>query len=203
MRILPISLVLLLVVSCASYPKKEGFTESNSSKKIVTNPYFADSSKDYVYKANIKAFKNYFGGLLIVKKLGQDEHRVVFTTEMGNTIFDFTFKNKTFQVNKVIDKLDKAFIINTLKRDLRGLTKENHIPNASYQRDGKTLVETEILQKKHYFYFESDTLVKLYRIKNIKPKVIYSYTEIADKQAKEISIAHTNINLRIDLKSLK
>lgn len=138
-----------------------------------------------------------------MKKLGQDEHRVVFTTEMGNTIFDFTFKNKTFRVNKVIDKLDKAFIINTLKRDLRGLTKENHIPNGSYQRDGKTLVETEILQKKHYFYFESDTLVKLYRIKNNKPKVIYSYTEIADKQAKEISIAHTNINLRIDLKSLK
>lgn len=122
---------------------------------------------------------------------------------MGNTIFDFTFKNKTFRVNKVIDKLDKAFIINTLKRDLRGLTKENHIPNGSYQRDGKTLVETEILQKKHYFYFESDTLVKLYGIKNNKPKVIYSYTEIADQQAKEISIAHTNINLRIDLKSLK
>ena len=91
MRYLLSSIVLILFISCASYPKKNGFKASEGQN--FENPYFSDASKDYIYKANIEAFGNFFGGIFIVKKLGEDHHRIAFTTEMGNKIFDFTFNN--------------------------------------------------------------------------------------------------------------
>ena len=93
MRILLTSL-LFLFVGCASYPIKNGFTSTQTSVQAITNPYFSDSAKDYVYKAQIKAFDKNLGGILAIKKLGEAHHRLVFTTEMGNTIFDFTFIKK-------------------------------------------------------------------------------------------------------------
>ena len=107
MRYLLSSILLILCFSCVSYPKKKGFTETSSQQKNITNPYFSNASKDYVYKANIEAFGNSFSGLLIIKKLGNEHHRIAFTTEMGNKIFDFSFQGADFEVNHILKKMDK------------------------------------------------------------------------------------------------
>ena len=76
-------------------------------------------------EANINAFDNNFGGIFIVKKLGPKHHRIVFTTELGNKIFDFTFKEDSFKVNQILKELDKKLLINILKSDFKTLIMEN------------------------------------------------------------------------------
>ena len=91
MRFFLTSFFLLLVLSSCSLKTTEGLRETPKTQSEIENPYFSDSSKDYVYKAKIDIYGKYFGGILILKKVGDRSHRVVFTTEFGNKIFDFLF----------------------------------------------------------------------------------------------------------------
>lgn len=111
MKYLLISVFLILIVSCKSIPVIKGL-EKESISETIKNPYFSDINTDYVYKAKITAGKNNFGGLLIIKKIKEAHHRVVFTTEFGNKIFDFEFIENDFKVNSILKKLDKKIILN-------------------------------------------------------------------------------------------
>ena len=73
----------------------------------VDNPYFSNTYIDYIYKAKIDIYGRKFGGILIIKKIDENSHRVVFTTEFGNKLFDFLFENDTVINNFVIEELDK------------------------------------------------------------------------------------------------
>ena len=79
---------------------------------------------DYVYKAKIDVYGRYFGGILILKKVDENSHRVVFTTEFGSKIFDFLYEGDTFTKNFMIDDLDKKIIVNTLRKDFKILISE-------------------------------------------------------------------------------
>jgi len=201
MRILLISFLFLLV-GCASYPTKNGFSPAQKIEQNATNPYFSDSTRDYVYKAQIKAFDNNFGGILAIKKLGTAHHRLVFTTEMGNTMFDFTFKGDEFKVNKILDKLNRKILINILKRDFLALILENPKIEETYQKKTKMLRKGSILGKKHYYLSKNGQLSKIIRTSNKKEKVMFSFVEINDDIAESIKIIHQNIKLKITLKAI-
>lgn len=203
MRILLPSLCLFLMVGCASYPKKKGFEAIASVQKETLNPYFSDVSKDYVYKANIEAFDKSFGGVFIVKKLGDAHHRVAFTTEMGNTLFDFTFKGEDFKVNRILKEMDRKLLINILKRDFKALIVEHPPVLRTFRNAEDVVAETEILSKKHYFYQSDGELYKTVRVGNGKEKVVFLYSDIADNLARDIQILHQNLDLEIHLTALK
>lgn len=202
MRYLLSSILLILCFSCASYPKKNGFTATNSKKATITNPYFSNTAKDYVYKANIDAFGTTFGGIFIVKKLGQNHHRIVFTTEIGNKIFDFTFKGEDFKVNHILKKLDKKILINVLKNDFKVLIKEKLLVEKGFQQDLNSIYKTQISNKNYYHFVSEEKLHKVVRINNRKEKVVFTFSEIENNIANEIQISHQNINLKILLKAL-
>lgn len=224
MRSLCSSFLALLLVGCASYPVKQGFQplepvssdQVNAGKSLpattrtsvasapseVMNPYFSDTSKDYVYKAKIDAFDTSFGGLLIIKKLGPAHHRIVFTTEMGNTIFDFTFKEDDFKVNRIINKMDRKILINILKRDFKVLIEEHPEVLKTFTNEKDIVRETKILSKKHYFYFAGTRLHKIVRAGNGKEKVVFLFSEIKDGLAENVGILHKTIPLTITLKSI-
>ena len=65
MRYLLIS-ILFCVVSCTSYIKKNNYTNVAVDSQLVKNAYFSNQEKDYVYKAKINVYNNYFGGVFIV-----------------------------------------------------------------------------------------------------------------------------------------
>ncbi|MFS4493062.1 hypothetical protein [Maribacter sp. 2308TA10-17] len=200
MRYLLSSALLVLFVSCASYPKKNGFTES--AEQPIQNPYFSDASKDYVYKANIEAFGNSLSGIFIVKKLSEDHHRIAFTTEMGNKIFDFTFQEEDFKVNHILKKMDKKILINVLKNDFRVLVEENPSVEKAFQKDSGSIYETQIGNKKYYHFLSEEKLNKVVRVGNGKEKVEFTFSEINDNIAQHIQILHKNIKLKISLKSI-
>lgn len=200
MRYLIIS-ILLLVVSCATYPKKHQLTEQTTSKEIIVNPYFSDASQDYVYKASIAIYDNNFGGLLIIKKIEDRNHRVVFTTEMGKKLFDFTITEADFKVNYILDELNKKLLINLLKTDFKALVQEQNSISKSFIKGNFQIYQTEISDKKH-FYYVSEQLDQIVRTGYQKDKVHFLFSDISNTIAKNISIVHSNIKLTITLKSI-
>lgn len=196
MRYLLISICLLLV-ACSSYPKKNGFQIQEPSKKDIVNPYFSDKTKDYVYKAKIDVYKKSFGGIFIIKKIEENYHRIVFTTEMGNKIFDFSFEGNNFKVNYILDQIDKKILINILKKDFKALIEEKPFVLNTFSKDNNTIIETEFYNKKHYYYSTDQELKKIVRISNRKEKVEYLFSRIENNIAKHIKIAHKNIKFEI------
>lgn len=203
MRSLLISVVVLLVVSCASYQGRNHFQAMETPLTTIVNPYFSDSSKDYIYRADLSIYKRNFSGILIIKKTKEAEHRVVFTTEMGNKIFDFTFSNERFTINYILDHIDKEFIINILKMDFKALTQENHSIASAYSSEGKMVYKTVIEDNDHFYFFDSGpTLSKIVRSKNGKEKVVFLFSENVGQNADGIKIVHQNIALSIVLKAI-
>ena len=201
MRYLLISFCLFLF-ACGSYSKKHNFKIEDVSNSSFQNVYFSDETKDYVYKANIDVYDNNFSGIFIVKKIGESNHRMVFTTEMGNKIFDFSFIDDNFKVNFIIEDLDKAILINILKKDFKVLVQENLAVIESYALEDTLIYETTLWNKTH-FYFKTEQLEKIVRVNNSKEKVVFLFSEINDTIANRIKILHSNIKLNINLKLIQ
>jgi len=201
MRYLLISLLFLLA-SCASYQQRNNFEVLEISDKVITNPYFSDVAKDYVYKANIVFYDKSFGGLFIVKKIEENHHRVVFTTEMGAKIFDFSFHYNEFKVNYILDEMDKKILLNILEKDFRVLVREKEKTITKSIKNNSELLETKIVSKKYYYLFNKGILNKIARTNNGKEKVVFLFSKISDASAENIKILHNNIKLSINLKSI-
>lgn len=202
MRFLSFSLFLLLL-GCASYPKKLGYRETTFKTQKIVNPYFSDITKDYVYKANISVFKNKFGGILVLKKIDDYAHRVAFTTELGNTIFDFTITETNFKANRILKEMDRNILLNVLERDFRALIKEESTAFDIFKKENKVLAKTKIASKWHYYLIENDTLNNIIRTGNQKEKVQIEFSEIKNNVARHIQITHKNNKLAISLQAIK
>jgi len=190
----------IFILSCGSYPKKNNF-QSMENFGAISNPYFANSNQDYVYKAHIEVYNHNFGGLFIVKKIAEQQHRIVFTTEMGNKLFDFSFNNEDFKVNYILDDLNKKILINILRKDFKALITEKLELKETYKLNSET-VKKASLNNKTYYYFENPKTYKIIRVNNGKEKVRFLFTEINNNIAQQIDIVHSNIKLKITLKSI-
>jgi hypothetical protein len=202
MKYLLISITLLLF-ACASFPKKKNLERTVGDVPTIINPYFSNLSMDYIYKAKINFAEKSFGGIFVIKKLGPKHHRVVFTTEMGNKLFDFSFINNEFKINYILDELNRKILINLLKRDFFVLTNENPIILKHYQKTGNSIfLETKIHNKTYFYLTADDKLHKILETKGSKVKSDFIFTATENNHAKEIKIWHKNIKLTIDLKAI-
>lgn len=197
MRYLLISLCLLMV-GCSSYPKKNNFIVDEVKLSKTLNPYFSDSI-DYVYKAQISVRNNNFGGILIIKKINKEEHRVVFATEMGNTLFDFSYIGEDFKVNSILKEMDKKILINLLKKDFKVLIENEPQRINSFKKDENKIVQASIYSKDYFYFFNENSLRKIVKITNGKENTSFIFSEIYNDIAKNIQILHTKINLEISL----
>ncbi len=202
MKYLLTSLIALLL-ACSSYPKKSNLERKIGTTSTISNPYFSDMAKDYVYKAKINFGTKSFGGIFAVKKLGEGYHRVVFTTEMGNKLFDFSFIKNEFKINFILDEMNKKILINLLKRDFHVLTNENPEILNHYDKLGDTIFLETRKENKTYFYLMADQqLHRILETRGGEEKSDYIFTQIEDNHAREINIRHNNIKLTIDLKAI-
>lgn len=199
---LSVILFAMTFFGCASYPKKNGFQSVETIQKETLNPYFSDASKDYVYKAKIEAFDKTFGGLFIVKKLGPSHHRVVFTTEIGNTLFDFTFQEDDFKVNRILKEMDRQLLVNILKRDFKTLLEAHPKVLKTFKDKEDMVYATKIGSKKHYFYHTDDSLQKLARTGSGKEKAVFIFSKIEEALAGKIEIVHKTFPLTITLNGI-
>jgi len=204
MRYLPISFLFLLVSSCALQTTKD-LVATEISEEVVVNQYFSNPEKDYVYKAKIEVYGNKFGGILIIKKLSDRKHRVVFTTEFGNKLFDFLYDGDSFTKNYVVDDLDKKMIVNTLQKDFKLLISENNKVQKQYNSEEFKVYKVEDTKRNNFYFFNknSNGLEKIVSTSKFKEKVAILFTEKEGESANNIAINHKNIKLTISLEKFK
>lgn len=198
MRYLLISLCLLMV-GCSSYPKKNNFVVDEANRLTSLNPYFSNLELDYVYKAQISIKENNFGGILIIKRINKQEHRVVFTTEMGNKLFDFSYRGDDFKVNSILAEMDKKILVNLLKKDFKVLIEENPKRVNSYTTNDYSIIQADIYEKNNYYFFNENSLKKIVKTKSGKENTRFIFSGIDTSIAKNIQILHSKIKLEITL----
>ncbi|GER58320.1 hypothetical protein [Patiriisocius marinus] len=202
-RFLLSSLLILTLFSCG--PKIIKGLEVPVSKQNIGSPYFSDLSKDYVYKAKLDIYGNYFGGILIVKKISEVKHRVVFTTEFGSKIFDFLYDGDTFTKNFILPDLDRKIVVNTLEKDFRILITEKTDVVSQYQNSEYDVFETANSDGGNLFSenVESKQLYSIANAPNGRIKILITFNDVEENIAKKININHNNIKLSIALEYLK
>lgn len=195
---------MLFLTTCS--PKTtEGLRLVTPDNSEIKNPYFSDRATDYVYKAKIDIYGRYFGGILIIKKVEEDAHRVVFTTEFGSKIFDFLYEGDTFTKNFMIADLDKRIIVNTLADDFRIMISEKAYVVEQYASETKTIYKTQGDKRFNFYFYDTNSgiLERIVNSSQRKEKIAFIFRSEAQDLAENISIKHSNISLAIDLSYFK
>ena len=204
MRYLVISVLFLLILSCALQTTKT-LVVKDSTQNEVENPYFSNIVNDYIYKAKIDVYGKKFGGILIIKKINNKSHRVVFTTEIGNKLFDFLIENDMVTTNFVINELDKNIIVKTLQNDFKLLVSQINNVIKQYDTEQEEVFETNQENQRNFYFInkKSHTLDKIISASKSKEKVEVLFSNIVSQTANSILINHKNIKLAIALEIFK
>lgn len=198
-KVFLISLLVALVSSCSVYQGPVGSKkEYSSNDKIVENIAFSTIGEEHVFRAEVNVFKKELSGMLIVKRMNEEEHRIVLTSDFGNTLFDFSIYKDGYKANYVMPDLNKKIILNMLARDFGYLVKSH------YQPKEKAVTESQIVYKSKEKKGQSFIIVntkdnevaEVIYAKTYKPKVRYKFGE---EVKGIIEIEHLNLPLNIKL----
>lgn len=197
------NLLIFSTQSCNSY-KLENANVATSSRKIVENNYFADKETDYVYKAQIDVYGNHMSGILIIKKISDDTHRVVMTTDFGNKMLDFEISQKSFKINYLIADMDRDVVKKFLENDFRMLLKQIYTISEVFETKEYDVYTSVDDGKKYYLFYEknSELLHKMVFTEKAKEKINFGFLAKTHIFADEILLTHQDFKLSISLKEI-
>ena len=199
-KIIVFSLLLVAFSSC-DYAKRMKWDEKDVSEVKVHNNFFNNPKMDYIYKAKINVLDNDFGGKVIVKKTDSLTHRVVFATEFGNTIFDFSITPTSYHVNSILDQIDKKVLVKTLALDFQNMISTDYQVIKQYSSGQDVFLNAEVGKRQNYYLYKdlNGELSQINSTKGGKEKTITIFKEIQYGVAHEIDIQHQNIDMNIHL----
>lgn len=192
--------LILLLASCSSHVL-DGYSKTKTERLIYKAPYFSNNSIDYVYKANISVYGKNLSGLFIAKRINDSSHRVVFTTEFGNSLLDVEIGAKTFKVNSIVTDLNKKIVVKTLEHDFRLILANDYKVQAQYENATDKVYRSKDGKRYNLLFVQkqSGQLYKLVRASRYKQKVVVNYGNVNDQLAQSINMEHKNIKLNIAL----
>ena len=194
-RFLHFSLVLILFASCKSYQPNANF---KPLVKTVQNTYFSDPNSEFVYNTKIEAFGKTVTGLLVIKPLQNQQHRVLLTTEFGNTLLDLTINENSYSKNYAIPDLDRKVILNLLSRDFKIMLNQNWKINQVVTQNSETIYKSENKNNNYYLTFKDEQLQTIEFAKR-KLKLKINYLEVMHNKAQKIKLTHLDFNIEIEL----
>lgn len=196
---------LLAVVLFSCGPVTKNYTPKKLDKTSYEVPYFSDSKTDYVYKTNITVYGNELSGIFIAKKINDTTHRIVFTTEFGNKLFDFEISETTFKINSIVSELDRKILINTLKEDFRLLFKKDYLIQEQFENEFFNIYKSADGKRDNYLFLtkKDQKLEKVIHSSQTKEKFTVFFNSENNIFAEKIQIIHQNIKLKIELNYFK
>lgn len=198
-QILVCSIFSLSLISCKIY-QPENLTKISDSKTEVENLYFS-SGEDYIYKCQMEVYGNDISGIVIIKKLSNDAHRVVMTTDFGNKMVDFEISQSDFKLNYVLPDLDKKMVINFLKNDFRILLKHRYPVLETFENTDSRVFTSKDDKNLTFLFFDknSDLLKSMVIAENNKEKINISFDAKKHIFADNIDIQHKDFKIKIKL----
>lgn len=203
----------LLLFSCnrQTYGDKKEVTLSQSYTAKDLRPRFEKELYRCVVDGKFALKKFHLSGLLYLKNFPDGNTRVIFQSEMGSTFFDFGWDKKdSFHVFSIMEDMNKAALIKTLKKDFELLLVKNlsDSPVGVFQF-GKNPKEyyTRFNLDKGFVYYVTDQERKLTAIENADEKkkvTVMDLKPAASLQTlpEKISIHHLLAGFTIDLKKI-
>ncbi|HJD75670.1 MAG TPA: hypothetical protein K8W04_06410 [Bacteroides reticulotermitis] len=73
------------------------------------------------YNIQLDLMKHHMSGMLIVRRMPDNEIRIVASTYFGLSLFDFSLHDDKFSVNSCIEPMRKAKVLKLLKMDFKRL----------------------------------------------------------------------------------
>ena len=196
--------VLVTNVSCHNWAKGK-IKQVPLETATIAVPYFADTATDYIYKTNVVVYGHEISGVLIIKKIAANAHRIVFTTGFGNKLLDFELSGNDISVNYLAEAFNKRVLINTLKRDFILLLRSRYFVSCEFIPID-SMSKTQIYKAKDgnrvdYLYLLNTKapLDSLVQCRAYNRKLVVTYIHDTQDLAKEITITHSDIRLKIDL----
>lgn len=199
LRNLVYSLIFITFISCKTY-RLTGVNPVLSTEQTVENLYFS-SKEDYVYKCQMDIYKNHVSGILILKKINDETHRVVLTSDFGNKMIDFEISENDFKLNYVLPDLDKKIVVNFLKNDFRELLRQKYPVDESFENGSSEIYRSTIENKNYYLFFnrESGLLKQIIYTKNRKEKIDFTFEAKKHIFADSLNIQHKDFEINIKL----
>lgn len=197
MRILLIS-ALFFLSACSTFES----AQSQAKKRLaidysVENTYFSQLDEEHIFRANLSFFQKEISGLLVIKKTAENAHRVVLTSDFGNTLFDFSiFQSAPYQVNYVMPDLNKKMILNFMAKDFQILLNQHFTMTEKSTNDSLTIYQGKFGKKYMNILVNSATnhLQEIIQSNKRKPKVRFVF-ETAQEES--VTIQHENLPIKM------
>lgn len=204
MRNFLLSSLLLALFSCSRPVTHSALEEKVMLRDSSLVSPFANGFSSYFFKVKSDIYGHYLSGLLLIKPIRKDDYRIVFTTEVGVTLFDFECSRDSFLVHYCIDKLNRKAVIRTLQKDFRLILMNDLEGKEAFITNSNSETATRVPNKKEEdIYFSNAKDGSTIRIeKNSKKgakKVLVEMKQYERHFPHVIHIAHQNIQLTIDL----
>lgn len=108
----------IFLFSACTNPYKNLTKTEYPEKSLKIIPYYLPSiEKAIIYKADITFYNNNFAGLLVIKRIEENNYRLALTTQFGLKIFDFELNQGQLKAVFCIEQLNKKMILNLLEDD--------------------------------------------------------------------------------------
>lgn len=204
MRYLPFISLILSFYACSSPYQKMQRAQADFSCVQKFKPLFQST----LYKTDVLVSGKQLSGLLLFKKMGDSSMRIVFTNEVGLSLFDFEFSGDgRFTVHQIIKQFDKQPVIITLRKDFE-LILFTHTDTAGaymlHQNNQRYYAYPQEKGVNYYVTDESCSLLQwMERASDKKAVVIAKFISGQDEIPDSISITHKNFSFAIGLKRLE
>jgi len=146
-------------------------------------------------------YKNHVSGILIIKKISENTHRVVLTSDFGNKLIDFEISEEDFKLNYVLPDMDKKIVINFLKNDFGELLKQNYPVSQSFENKTDYIYLSKADNKAYYLFFnkENQLLKQIVYTKNNREKIDFTFDAKKHIFADSLNLRHKDFKINIKL----
>ena len=195
--------ISVLTLSCNSYLN----LQKNQSGENCILKFKPDFNK-VIYSTSADANEMHVSGLTLIKYMPDSSTRIVFTSEMGFPYFDFGFlTGNRFVIYQITPKMNKKYLIRTLRKDFELILFRNLDSNTSYIQSDSFLTFHAYPQADGINYYITDSrclhLLKMERASKKKPVMEARFSEnIYGITPDSIIIRHLNYNFTISLKKI-
>jgi hypothetical protein len=112
-------IVMLAGISSLASGQANGYNPGQG----YTLSVFDTSFEKALFKGTFDISKHHLSGLFFIKRISQDDVRIMFSNELGMTFFDLELKGNEFIIHSCFPSLNKAALMKILEADLRLLLK--------------------------------------------------------------------------------
>jgi hypothetical protein len=161
-----------------------------------------------LYNTTVDVAGNHLSGLLFIKKMPDSTTRIVFSKEMGLTIFDFEFAdNGNFKVYSIIKQMNKKSIIKTLRNDFELILMNRLDSTPVFVRTKNELTYFIFPQAKGYNYYITtgvvEELIRMERVSEKKTVVEAIMKNYNNGMPDTIGVSHKTFEFNIGLKRIE